>query len=798
MGKVCPGCGASNPNGEGSCRACSHSLGGPVKSSSHLAQRGGHASSGPWVAAVLITMLVLCCLSLVGIVLMDELMPTHPWRTLLMGTSTPTATQPPTPTFRPAVTATPTPAEGMDAFEPDDTMDRATPIEIDGAPQTHTLNPPGDRDYLSFEVAADTRYTVETGNLGAECDTVLVLYDEDGAELTYDDDGGEEELASRASWMAREDGEFFVEVRAFDEEAEGADTEYDIWVSESEPIGLDPDEYEPDDTMEDANELTLGVPQKHTIHVEGDHDWLRFQVEGSSSYIIETLDLKGGIDTIVHLYDETGEELATNDDGSGEDLSSRIVWTAASDSVLYVMVRDFSEERVESGMEYTLSVTESEPPEPDAYEPDDSQEEAGEIEVGTPQRHNLHVTGDRDWMCFQAIAGMDYVMETFNLGDRIDTYLALYDAAGELLTEDDDSGSEELASLLGWRSTESETLCLMTRDLRNEAAGPGTEYSVSVLEEGADRLFPDPYEPDDTMASAGSIGIGEVQGHTIHAVGDHDWLSIQAEAGVTYLVETSHLGEEVDTVLLLYNEKGEALADDDGGDEPRASRITWTAQATGTVYVMVRDYKDDRAGRSMTYDISVRESGSGPDGGRSSIYIGDGAYHIVTNEPYRLVVGVSKQAARASFSVEVDAAQVSGDDDNEYGLVCGYQDEDNYYELAVTGDGFVGFFANENGSWSSISDFAASDAVNQGNARNHLRLEVNDGFFLFYVNGRLALQESDYRFAEGLIGFGCGSFSQPGLHCSFDNLRVWDENGTLVWEEDFDDSSGDWFQSPAR
>ncbi|HUV74833.1 MAG TPA: hypothetical protein VMW79_11025, partial [Anaerolineae bacterium] len=121
MGKVCSGCGASNPNGERSCRACGHSLGGPVKSSSHLAQGGGRASSRPWVAAVLITVLILCCLSLVGIVLMDELMPTHPWRTLVMGTSTPTATQPPTPTFRPAVTATPTPAEGMDALEPDDT-----------------------------------------------------------------------------------------------------------------------------------------------------------------------------------------------------------------------------------------------------------------------------------------------------------------------------------------------------------------------------------------------------------------------------------------------------------------------------------------------------------------------------------------------------------------------------------------------------------------------------------------------------------------------------------------------------
>ncbi len=799
MGMDCPECGASNPDGKQSCRACGHSLAGSVKSSGQTARGGGYGSSGPWVAAVLIVVLVLCCFSLVGVALLDELMPSHPWRTLVMGTSTPTATSPPTPTFRPTVTPAPTPAEGVDGYEPDDTMDQANPIEIDGPAQTHNLNPPGDRDYLTFEVSARTRYTVETGNLGAECDTVLFLYDEDGIELTHDDDGGEGELASRVSWTAQQDGVFFAEVRAFDEEAQGADTEYDVWVSEGEAIVSELDEYEPDNVMEHAAELTLGVPQKHTIHVEGDRDWLRFQVEKGSSYVIETSDLRGGIDTVIQLYDETGQELATNDDGSGEDLSSRITWTAAADGILYVMVRDFSEGQVESGMEYTVSVTESGPLEADAYEPDDSQEGAGEIQVGVPQRHNLHVTGDHDWMCFQAVGGTDYVIETFNLGDRIDTYLALYDAAGELLTEDDDSGGEELASLVQWGSTENETLWLLVQDLRDEAAGPGTDYSVSVLEEGAVRLFADPYEPDDTVASAGSIGIGEVQGHNIHAVGDHDWLSFQAEAGVTYLVETYHLGEEVDTVLLLYNGRGEELAkDDDGGDEPRASRIAWTAQTTETLYVMVRDYKDDRADRSMAYDISVYESSGSLDGGGPSVYIGDGAYHIVTVEPYRLMVGVSEQLALDSFSLEVDAVQVSGDDDNEYGLVCGYRDEDNYYELAISGDGFVGFFAREDGNWSSISDFAPSDAVKQGNARNHLRLEVDEGAFSFYVNGRQVLQESDYRFGEGLIGFGCGSFSEPGLHCSFDDLRVWDEGGNLVWDEDFADNSGDWYQSPTR
>jgi hypothetical protein len=122
-------------------------------------------------------------------------------------------------------------------------------------------------------------------------------------------------------------------------------------------------------------------------------------------------------------------------------------------------------------------------------------------------------------------------------------------------------------------------------------------------------LTPDSYEPDDTQATASSIELQESQWHNIHAAGDHDWLSLQAEAGVTYVVETYDLEAELDTILFLYDADGEELArDDDGSDEPRASLVTWTAEEAGTIYILVRDYKDDRATRGMGYYVSVHES----------------------------------------------------------------------------------------------------------------------------------------------------------------------------------------------
>jgi hypothetical protein len=610
MAKICSECGTSNPDGSSVCENCGHTLASYSVSSARPVRRTKGRRTGPWVAMVLIALLVLCCVSLVGVALLDELMPSHPFQTLIVGTPTATPTRPPTPTARPTDTPTPlpTPEPGVDRFEPDDSLAEASPIETDGVPQAHTLTPARDRDYISFEVEAGTTYIVETGELGPDCDTLLTLYDEDGMMLDQDDDSGAESLASQVTWTARQEGVLYAEIRQFDEVVEGDGTEYEIWVVEFEPVVLTEDEYEPDDIMDQANAILLGVPQTHGIHDVGDRDWVFFEAIEGQTYIIETSNLRGGMDTIIFLHDEEGTKLAENDD-SAEDQASRITWRASSSATLYVVVQDYYESEVTSGMGYTITISEGTPYDADEYEPDDTQDQASTIEVNSYQVHDLHVTGDHDWVCFQAVSGTNYVVETFNLGDWIDTYIALYDVEGSLLAENDDGGEEPLSSLLVWKAVENGELCVMAGDLADARGGPGTEYMIAVQEEGTTVLTPDTYEPDDTLATAGSIELQEPQWHSIHTAGDHDWLSLQAEAGVTYVLETHDLEVELDTILFLYDADGKELAqDDDGSDEPRASLITWTAQEAGTVYILVRDYKDDRATRGMGYYVSVHES----------------------------------------------------------------------------------------------------------------------------------------------------------------------------------------------
>lgn len=87
---------------------------------------------------------------------------------------------------------------------------------------------------------------------------------------------------------------------------------------------------------------------------------------------------------------------------------------------------------------------------PDMYEPDNTMEQAQWFPVdGLPQTHGFHICQDVDFVKFEATAGTRYMIQTFNLGTRYDTMLFLYDAAGNQLAMDDDSGPG-YASTIVW------------------------------------------------------------------------------------------------------------------------------------------------------------------------------------------------------------------------------------------------------------------------------------------------------------------------------------------------------------
>ena len=128
---------------------------------------------------------------------------------------------------------------------------------------------------------------------------------------------------------------------------------------------------------------------------------------------------------------------------------------------------------------------------------------------------------------------------------------------------------------------------------------------IPAVSGARDSLTPPPSPTDDhgdSISTATAIFTNRSYGGVIDPLGDSDYFAFQAQAGTSYVIETSS-GSLADTVLDLYNPSGFPIASDDDGGSGDASRITWNAPSSGTYYAAVRAFDDGTTG---TYELSVQ------------------------------------------------------------------------------------------------------------------------------------------------------------------------------------------------
>jgi len=120
---------------------------------------------------------------------------------------------------------------------------------------------------------------------------------------------------------------------------------------------LEEDNYEPDDSFEEAKEIsTYGITQKHNFYEPYDKDFVKFYGICNSTYIIQTKNLTEECDTVVELYDENGSLLSYNDDVSMGNLSSRIEWSCTENGTYYVLIRNYNGSIYGSNISYEISI----------------------------------------------------------------------------------------------------------------------------------------------------------------------------------------------------------------------------------------------------------------------------------------------------------------------------------------------------------------------------------------------------------------------------------------------------------
>ncbi len=137
------------------------------------------------------------------------------------------------------------------------------------------------------------------------------------------------------------------------------------------------------------------------------------------------------------------------------------------------------------------------------------------------------------------------------------------------------------------------------------------------------------------------------------------------------------------------------------------------------------------------------------------------------------VAWASADRTYSDFRLTVEATQVSGPADNEYGILVRMQDDQHFYAFSISGDGYVRAARLNGASWIILGpDWAPSDAVHQGAATNVLEVEATGTTFIFRVNGVEVLQVEDATYAKGDTGLYAGTFSEGDVVITFDNLEV--------------------------
>ncbi len=181
-------------------------------------------------------------------------------------------------------------------------------------------------------------------------------------------------------------------------------------------------------------------------------------------------------------------------------------------------------------------------------------------------------------------------------------------------------------------------------------------------------------------------------------------------------------------------------------------------------------------------EILFQDNFSDQRGGWDSIQTTEGITDY-TNGGYRILLSLQNADVWANpraldlpkdVRVEVDATKQAGPDDNDFGVICRYQDDQNFYFFVISSDGYAGIGKVKDGNRQLVNrtEMPPSEAIKQGNATNHLRADCSGDTLSLYVNDQLVDQQQDGDYGAGNVGLMAGSFSQGGVDILFTNFVV--------------------------
>lgn len=174
-------------------------------------------------------------------------------------------------------------------------------------------------------------------------------------------------------------------------------------------------------------------------------------------------------------------------------------------------------------------------------------------------------------------------------------------------------------------------------------------------------------------------------------------------------------------------------------------------------------------GGELLFSDDFSNKNSGWDVYKNTGYTNDGSYRIlIENEDWE-AFGNPYRDFPDGIVAEVDATVVQGHAANGFGIICGYQNVDDFFALLVGTHGFAEIIRYTDDGRNVLKE--AWNVPTNPNV-NHVSVSCGNNNLVLYVNGVEALRTTHSALTGGDVGLIAGSFATTPVEVHFDNFEV--------------------------
>jgi len=151
----------------------------------------------------------------------------------------------------------------------------------------------------------------------------------------------------------------------------------------------------------------------------------------------------------------------------------------------------------------------------------------------------------------------------------------------------------------------------------------------------------------------------------------------------------------------------------------------------------------------------------------------DGAYRIGIFTP-ETSAWARPHLEFSDVHIQVSATKADGSDNNVFGVLCRYQDAQNFFFFLISSDGYCGIGVYRDGVETLMSgdSMLPSKAILQGSTTNIIQAECIGDLLTLYINGVQEVQVQTTEWSQGDVGLIAGTYTQPGTEILFERFSV--------------------------